>query len=171
MVRPAALIPREPRAMFPAHARRVQTAPVQIYYHPSYAIPPLLYKGQLEATEWFDMGRLERDLILIEVFKDGIGMITPDWFPSQVSPWSYTWNLFQMTLVLILAFVSDRECSAGERCSGYIESAHHFYFYFYFYFSKTDGAILRWCIQVLDSAVRHQETMDHRDSFDVIAAL
>ena len=132
---------------------------------------PCLLSAALGRRRWSDIGRLERDLILkcIEIARDGIDIVTLDWFPSQILAWNSTWHLFQIALVAILALVSDRESAEKERCSEYIDKALHMFAQMEPF--CTGGTRSREVIQVLFNAVRDQESMECGDSFDVIAAL
>ncbi|KAL2828380.1 fungal-specific transcription factor domain-containing protein [Aspergillus pseudoustus] len=59
----------------------------------------------------------------VEIARDGVDMISKDWFPNHLLAWNDAWHLFQLCLVLILAVVSDRTGAERERCDEYITKA------------------------------------------------
>ncbi|KAF4965149.1 hypothetical protein FSARC_7016 [Fusarium sarcochroum] len=45
----------------------------------------------------------------IEIAKEGVDLMSLDWSPNQIICWNSAWNLFQMTLVLVLGLMSDKQ--------------------------------------------------------------
>ncbi|KAJ3541083.1 hypothetical protein NM208_g4772 [Fusarium decemcellulare] len=56
----------------------------------------------------------------VEAARDTVDVIDLDWFPNQLLSWNSAWHLFQAALVLILAFVLDREWAREQRCGEYL---------------------------------------------------
>lgn len=126
---------------------------------------PCLLSVALGRRRWSDIKELERELILkcAEIARDGIDMIALDWSPNQFSSWNSTWHLFQIALVLILALVSDRESAERERCSEYVDKALHMFARMELLSAGARRS--REVIQVLFSAVGHEDGVDDADGF------
>ncbi|KAF4974685.1 hypothetical protein FZEAL_8443 [Fusarium zealandicum] len=59
----------------------------------------------------------------IEAAQDTVDALALDWFPNQLLSWNSAWHLFQATLVLILAFILDRQWARQQRCGDCIGRA------------------------------------------------
>lgn len=131
---------------------------------------PYLLSAALGRRRWSDLNEPELNLMLkcMEVARDGVDIITLDWFPNQILSWNSTWHLFQIALVMVLAVVSDREYAKRQRCGDYIAKALDL-------FVKMEplsagAARSREVIQVLFSAIEGQERLEGGEGFDVAGA-
>ncbi|KPM39229.1 hypothetical protein AK830_g7350 [Neonectria ditissima] len=86
---------------------------------------PWLLSAALRRRQWSDVREREHILVLkcIEIARDGIDFIAMHWFQSQISSWNDSWHLFQVSLVLVLAIVSDKAGSKNERCDEYLHKS------------------------------------------------
>jgi hypothetical protein len=56
----------------------------------------------------------------LEIAKEGVELIALDWSSNQVLCWNSAWNLFQVSLVLVLGLMSDKQEAEKVDCNGHI---------------------------------------------------
>ncbi|KAJ4108671.1 hypothetical protein NW768_012148 [Fusarium equiseti] len=54
----------------------------------------------------------------IEIAKEGVDLMVLDWVPNQFLCWNSAWNLFQVSLVLVLGLISDKQAADKADCYG-----------------------------------------------------
>ncbi|RGP80679.1 beta-mannosidase [Fusarium longipes] len=59
----------------------------------------------------------------LEIAKEGVQIIELDWSSNQVLCWNSAWNLFQVSLVLILGLMSDKQEAEKVDCNEHISRA------------------------------------------------
>ncbi|KAF5608212.1 lactose regulatory [Fusarium subglutinans] len=56
----------------------------------------------------------------IQVAKEGVDLMVLDWASNQFLCWNSAWNLFQVSLVLVLGLISDKEAADKLDCYAYV---------------------------------------------------
>ncbi|KAL2862479.1 fungal specific transcription factor domain-containing protein [Aspergillus lucknowensis] len=59
----------------------------------------------------------------VQIAREALDVISLDWFPNHIIAWNHAWHLFQVSLVLVLAAVSDRTGVEQGRCDEDITKA------------------------------------------------
>ncbi|KAF4959552.1 hypothetical protein FGADI_1619 [Fusarium gaditjirri] len=83
-------------------------------YRPALLITALLQKpwGQETTREAAHARKC------IQIAKEGVDLMTLDWVPNQFVCWNSAWNLFQVSLVLVLGLMSDKVEADKLECRG-----------------------------------------------------
>ncbi|KAH7209882.1 hypothetical protein DER44DRAFT_839580 [Fusarium oxysporum] len=83
-------------------------------YRPGLLITALRQKpwGQEATREAIDARKC------IQVAKEGVDLMTLDWVSNQFLCWNSAWNLFQVSLVLVLGLMSDKQEADKLECYG-----------------------------------------------------
>lgn len=83
---------------------------------------PYLLSAAIHRKQWSHATQQGGALVAkcLEIARDGVDTIASDWFPNHMLCWNHAWHPFQISLVLILAAVSDTSGAESELCNEYI---------------------------------------------------
>ncbi|KAK7414437.1 hypothetical protein QQX98_006716 [Neonectria punicea] len=131
---------------------------------------PWLLSAALRQRQWSDVREREHIPVMkcIEIAKDGIDFIAMHWFQSQISSWNDSWHLFQVSLVLVLAVVSDKLGSKKERCDEYLEKSLDLFREMEY--ANPGASRTREILQVLQESAGNMDNWDPDQGYDTSGA-
>ncbi|GKU03581.1 lactose regulatory protein lac9 [Fusarium langsethiae] len=83
---------------------------------------PALLVAAIRQRQWDELSTNEKASLrtCLETAIAGIDMMSMEWSPNQFICWNIAWNLFQVTLVVILFMMSYKDLAEEYNCSEYV---------------------------------------------------